>query len=553
MARQIRLVIVGGVAGGASAAAKARRISEDAQIILFERGNEVSFANCGLAYHIGGTIKHRDALLVHTPQSLKAWFALDVRTGSEVVRIDRRTKKLLVRDMAKGTEYTQPYDVLILSPGACPIRPPIPGIDDKRVFVLRSMADMDAIKALIDTGQVRSAVVIGGGYIGLEMAEALIQRGLSVTLVEMERQVMSPLDPEMASPIHRHLSAKGLDLRLRTKVTAVESQDNGLKVVLDTGVSLQADLVILAAGVRPEVELAKEAGLQIGPTGGIVVDDHLRTSDPDIFAIGDAIEVREFISGLPILIPLAGPANRQGRIAAINALGGDATYKGTQGTAICKVFDMVAAVTGLNEKALKTLGLPYEKIYIHPPNHANYYPGASQLDIKLLFNPDNGRILGGQCVGYDGVDKRIDVLAVAVRAGLSVFDLEELELAYAPPYGSAKDPVNYAGFVAANVLRGQVRICHATDIVAGDSNRFLLDVRTEPEFNMGTIPGAVNIPLHQLRQRYTELPTDRQIVVFCEVGLRGYLACRILMQKGLDCLNLSGGYRTYRDVVAVGA
>jgi len=551
MAGPTRLVIVGGVAGGASAAAKARRISEDAQIIMFERGKDVSFANCGLAYHIAGTIRSRDRLLVHTPESLKDWFSIDVRTNSQVTRIDPRAKTVQVLDLSTGRQYEQPYDVLILSPGAGPVRPPIPGIGHDLVFTLRTLEDMDAIKKVVDSGRARSAVVIGAGYIGLEMAEALVVRGIRVSLVEMDRQVMAPLDPEMASPIHEHLRSKGVDLQLQTKVSAIQPAAEGLEVRLDNGRQIGCDLVIVATGVRPEVELARQAGLRIGPKGGIVVDQMLRTSDPFIFAIGDAIEVREYISGISTCIPLAGPANRQGRIAAINAFGGNVRYRGTQGTAICKVFDMTVAVTGLNEKTLAGMDIPYQKVYLHPFSHATYYPGATQMGLKIIFRTDNGKILGAQCVGHDGVDKRIDVLAVAIRAGMSVYDLEELELAYAPPYGSAKDPVNYAGFVAANVLKGQVKVCHSHELIGSQGDRFLLDVRTPTEFARGTIPGAVNIPLQQLRSRLSELPRDRQIVVFCQVGMRGYLACRILAQMGFDCCNLSGGYKTYLHTVSV--
>jgi NADPH-dependent 2,4-dienoyl-CoA reductase/sulfur reductase-like enzyme/peroxiredoxin family protein/rhodanese-related sulfurtransferase/TusA-related sulfurtransferase len=540
-----RIVIVGGVAGGASAAAKARRMSEEAEIILFERGHDISFANCGLPYHVGGMIPDRNRLLVQSPQAMRQRFVVDVRTRSEVIRIDRRSKTVVVHDRAKDRQYEQPYDALILSPGAEPVRPPIPGANHQRVFTLRSLADMDAIKAVVDAGELKSAVVVGGGYIGLEMTEVLVHRGLSVSLVELESQVMGPIDPEMATPLHEHLRQKGVDLCLGNSITAIQEQDGQLEARLSTGRVISCGLVILAVGVRPEVKLAAEAGLTIGQHKGIVVDDHMRTSDPDIYAVGDAVEVQDLVGGFPAVIPLAGPANRQGRIAAINALGGDAVYERTQGTAICKVFDLAVGMTGLSEKALRHAGLAYEKVYVHPASHAGYYPGATQMSLKLLFHPEDGKILGAQCVGAHGVDKRIDVLAVAIRAGMTVYDLEKLELAYAPPFGSAKDPVNYAGFVAANVLRKEVGICHVADVLNPGPNQLLLDVRTAPEVQQGTIPGSVHIPLDELRHRLGELPKDKEVLVFCQVGLRGYLACRILSQNGIACRNLSGGYKTY--------
>jgi NADPH-dependent 2,4-dienoyl-CoA reductase/sulfur reductase-like enzyme/peroxiredoxin family protein/rhodanese-related sulfurtransferase/TusA-related sulfurtransferase len=544
-----RIVIVGGVAGGASAAAKARRISEDAEIVMFERGSDISFANCGLPYHVGGIIHDRSRLLVQNPEAMRKRFVIDVRTHSEVLRIDRVKKVVVVHDKAKDRQYEQPYDVLILSPGAEPVRPPIPGADHKRVFTLRNLADMDAIKAVVDAGANQAAVVVGGGYIGLEMAEVLRHRGLAVSLVELEPQVMGPADPEMAAPLHEHLTLQGVDLNLGASVTAIQDRDGRPEALLSSGRAIPCDLVILAVGVRPEVKLAVEAGLTIGQRKGIVVDDHMRTSDPDIYAVGDAVEVQDFVGGFAAVIPLAGPANRQGRIAAINALGGEAAYHKTQGTAICKVFDLAIGMTGMSEKALKRTGRSYEKVYIHPASHAGYYPGAMQMSLKLLFDPANGKILGAQCVGADGVDKRIDVLAVAVRAGLTVYDLEELELSYAPPFGSAKDAVNYAGFVAANLLRKEASICHAADAANPGPKQMLLDVRTLPEVQKGTIPGAKHIPLDELRTRLGELPKDKEILAFCEVGLRGYLACRILTQDGFACRNLSGGYKTYCHTV----
>lgn len=549
MSDRTRVLIVGGVAGGASAAARARRLSEDAEIIMIERGEHISFANCGLPYHIGGAIQDRARLLVQTPEMMYQNLRIDVRTRMEAVSIDREKKEVTARGVDTGARQTIAYDKLILSPGAEPIRPPIPGSDSPGVFTLRSLADMDAIKRVVDEQRPAHSVVIGGGYIGLEMAEALRQRGVGVTLVELSSQVMGTVDPEMAAPLHQHLTLHGVDLRLETSVTGIICGEEGIAAQLSTGESVGCGLVVMAIGVRPEVTLAREAGLAIGERGGIVVDEHMRTSDPHIFAVGDAVEVTDFVGGFQTLIPLAGPANRQGRIAADNVFGRNTTYKKTQGTGICKVFDLTVGLTGMNEKSLKRMGRGYEKVYVHPANHASYYPGASQISLKLLFDPDNGAILGAQAVGADGVDKRIDVLAVAIRGGMTVFDLEEMELSYAPPYGSAKDPVNYAGFTAANVLRGDVELCQAEDVMNVRDDQFILDVRKQFEVATGTIPGSVNIPLDQLRDRIAELPREKELLVFCQVGLRGYLACRMLSQKGFRCRNLTGGTKTYNAVV----
>ncbi len=543
-----RMVVIGGVAGGASAAARARRLEEDAEIILIERGEYVSFANCGLPYHIGGTIADRKRLLVQTPETLYGNLRIDVRVKTEAIAIDRERKEVKVRNLTDGAAYGLAYDKLVLSPGAEPIRPPIPGTDDPRVLTLRSMADMDAIKAIVDEKQPRQSVIVGGGYIGLETAEALRQRGVGVTLVELGPQVMAPVDAEIAAPLHQQLELQGVDLRLETSVTGFAVSGSELQAQLSTGESVECGLAILAVGVKPETKLARDAGLEIGERGGILVDRHMRTSDPDIFAVGDAVEVRDFVGGFQTLIPLAGPANRQGRIAADNAFGRDSVYKDTQGTGICKVFDLAVGMTGMNEKSLKRTGTPYEKVYIHPSSHASYYPGASPITLKLLFSPTDGKILGAQAVGSDGVDKRIDVLAVAIRAGLTVYDLEELELSYAPPYGSAKDPVNYAGFVASNVLRGDVKVIQAEELANPGDDQVILDVRKDFEVAAGIIPGAVHIPLDELRDRLSELPKDKEILAYCAVGLRGYLACRTLEQKGYRCRNLSGGIKTYNAV-----
>jgi NADPH-dependent 2,4-dienoyl-CoA reductase/sulfur reductase-like enzyme/peroxiredoxin family protein/TusA-related sulfurtransferase/rhodanese-related sulfurtransferase len=540
-----KIIIVGGVAGGASAAARARRMSESADIILIERGPDISFANCGLPYHIGGVIAERKRLLVQTPEAMRKRFALDVRVRTEVVRIDRQQKQVIVRNLADGRESVESYDYLILSPGAEPIRPPLPGADGPNVYTLRNLADMDAIIKTIDTNKPQRAVVVGGGYIGLEMAESLTERGIAVTVAELDKQVMAPADPEMASTLHQELKLHGVDLRLGSSVTSIQHNAQGITVQLSSGDKVDCGLVVLSIGVRPESKLAKEAGLTVGQRGGIVVNEFMQTSDPAIYAVGDAVEVDDFVGGFKTQIPLAGPANRQGRIAASHIFGQKLTYKKTQGTAVCKIFNQTIAMTGLNEKSLKRLGMPYEKVYVHPANHASYYPGAMQMTLKLLFDPTTGKVLGAQAVGAAGVDKRIDVIAVAIRAGMTVFDLEDLELCYAPPYGSAKDPVNYAGFVAANVLRGEARLCHAADAANPTDKQVLLDVRTPTEVQAGTIPGAISIPLDELRSRLGELPRDKEILAFCQVGLRGYLACRILSQHGFNCRNLSGGYKTY--------
>ncbi len=542
---QKRILIVGGVAGGASAAARARRLSENAEIIIFERGSYISFANCGLAYHIGGHIADREKLLVQSPEGFNNRFNIQVCTPTEVLSIDRHNQTIVVKNLNTDEDRTERYDALILSPGAEPVVPPTINANLPNVHTLRSMTDMDSIKKAVDGRKISSALIVGGGYIGLEMAEAFRARNLKVTLVELTAQVLGTLDPEMATPLHQELLSRGVDLRLSTSVTAIESA-NVLTVKLSTGEAVQTDLVVLAIGVKPEITLAEKAGIAIGSRGGIAVNAMMQTSVADIYAVGDAVEVQHCPADISTLIPLAGPANRQGRIAADNIFGKNSRYSGTQGTSICKVFNLTAAMTGLNEKLAKKLGIAYEMIYIHPFDHATYYPGASQLSIKLLFSLADGKILGAQAIGIKAVDKRIDVIAVALRAGLTVYALEELELCYAPPYGSAKDPVNYAGFVAANVLHGDVAIFHTKDIPAAYSDAVLLDVRTPREVAAGTIACATNIPLDHLRVRLNELPKDREIFVFCQVGLRGYIACRILTQNGYRCKNLTGGYKTYK-------
>jgi NADPH-dependent 2,4-dienoyl-CoA reductase/sulfur reductase-like enzyme/rhodanese-related sulfurtransferase len=542
----MKLLIVGGVAGGASAAARARRLSEDAQIILFERGPNVSFANCGLPYYVGGEIVERDKLLVVTPERLQTRFKLDVRTRSSVEAIDRTAKKVRVRDLSTGREYEQSYDKLILAPGAAPLRPPIPGIDLPGIYTLRNLQDVDRIKQKVDEG-VKQAVVIGAGFIGLELVENLVRRGVTTTVIELQDQVLPPFDKEMTIPIADHLAAKGVSLLLGESAEASERSAGGLVVRLKSGHRLSAQLVILGVGVRPENKLAVETGLEVGPRGGIRVNEHLQTSDPDIYAVGDAIEVKDFVTGQPTQVPLAGPANRQGRIAADHIFGRDACYRGTQGTAIVRVFDLTAAMTGASEKTLQRAKQAYRKVYVHPTHHAGYYPGAEGMTLKVVFAPTDGKLLGAQAVGGQGVDKRIDVLAVAIQAGMTVFDLEEMELAYSPQYGSAKDPINMAGFVAAGLLRGDHPQADVAAVTLSENGRLVLvDVRTPQEYAGGHISGAVNIPVDDLRSRLGELPHDREVAVYCQMGQRGYLAVRILAQAGFKVVNLGGGYKTYK-------
>lgn len=550
----LKVIIVGGVAGGASAAARLRRLDEECEIVMFERGEDISYANCGLPYYVGGVIKKRQSLLVQTPMAMRRRFNVDVRTLSEVTRIFPEQKEVEVFDCQKGQTYRESYDYLILSPGAAPVKPNLPGIDMPNVFVVRNIPDSDRIKAWVELKKPGSAVVVGAGFIGLEMAENLKERGVEVAIVEMAPQVLSPLDGEMAAIVQRYLREKGISLFLQDGVVALEGREAVEKVILNSGREISCGLVILGIGVKPEVRLAQEAGLALGSTGGILVDEYLRTSDPYIYAVGDAIQVKSYIGGHEALIPLAGPANKQGRIAADNIAGRKTKYEGTLGTAIAKIFDMVVASTGINEKTAKRLGIEYEVSYTHPAAHATYYPNAPSMSMKIIFEKERGRLLGAQIVGYQGVDKRIDVLATCIRKDLTVFDLMELELAYAPPFSSAKDPVNMAGYVAANILEGQVEIVHWHQIEELKAKgALLLDVRTPEEFQKGNIEGSINIPVDDLRSRLQELPQDRPIVIYCRVGLRGYIACRILKQKGFSWVrNLSGGYLTYEPAKAEG-
>lgn len=548
----MKYLVIGGVAGGATAAARLRRMDENADIILFERGKYVSYANCGLPYYIGGVIAERDKLFVQTVEGFTARFNIDIRPEQEVTAIHPKDKTVEVKNLGTGQTYTESYDKLVLSPGAEPLRPGIEGINSKKIFTLRNVPDTDTIKNYVDQNKPRHAVVVGGGFIGLEMAENLHDLGINIAVVEMANQVMAPLDYSMAAIVHQQLIDKKVDLRLEDGVSRFEETSEGILVHLRSGKQIATDLVILSIGVRPETRLAKEAGLAIGSLGGIAVNDYMQTSDPDIYALGDAVEVINPVTGKPALIPLAGPANKQGRIVADNIVFGNReTYKGTIGTSIAKVFDLTVAAAGANAKLLKREGIAYRSSYTHSASHAGYYPGAVPMSIKILFSPEDGKLLGAQIVGFDGVDKRIEMLAQVIQRKRTVYDLTELEQAYAPPYSSAKDPVNMAGYVAENILTKKVEIIGWRDIARLSSETILVDVRTTDEYSLGSIPGAINIPVDELRSRLSELPKNKPIVVTCAVGLRGYLAYRILVQHGYkDVRNLSGGYKTWSIATA---
>lgn len=545
-----KTVIIGGVAGGASCAARLRRLDENAGIVMLERGEYISYANCGLPYHVGDVIKSRSALLLQTPEAMRQRFSVDVRVKNEVISIDREKKSVRVKDIAAGKIYDESYDTLVISTGSSPLRPPIPGIESKRIKTLWTVPDTDDIRAIVREQGIKSAAVIGGGFIGLEMAENLRHAGLEVSIIEMLDQVMAPLDYEMAQLLHENIVQNGVKLYLGDGVSSFVETDRDVTVTLNSGKAVSAELVILSIGVRPNSELARAAGLNLNPRGGVIVDEYLRTSDPSIYAVGDVIEVEDFISKDRTMIPLAGPANKQGRIAADNIAGAKKIYKGTQGTSVAKVFDLTAASTGANEKMLLKRGLvkgrDYESIIITQNSHAGYYPGAVPLTLKLLFSMDGKKLFGAQIVGVDGVDKRIDTIAVTLRLGGGVDELKELELAYAPPYSSAKDPVNMAGFVAENVLRGMVRIS-AWDAIENDPEAVLLDVREDAELMAFSLPGAKHIPLGQLRGRISELDKSKRIITFCAIGVRSYNAARILMQHGFsDVLLYPGGTRFYQ-------
>ncbi len=545
---QRRILVVGGVAGGASCAARARRLDEDAAIIVFERGPYVSFANCGLPYYIGNVIQDDRKLLVSSPELLKSRFNIEVRTGNEVTAIDRERREIAVKNLATGEIYREGYDALVLAPGASPVRPPLPGIDLPGIFVLRTIPDSRQIRQWIDEHQAETAVVVGAGFIGLEVAENLCRRGIRVTLVEMLSQVMPPLDPEMAEFVQVRLIENHVNVLLNQTVAGFSRTDKGkLAVRTKSGTGVNADLVVLSMGVRPETALAKQAGLALGNRGGVKVDDQMRTSDPQIWAVGDVVESTDFITRQACVVPLAGPANRQGRIAADSICGRDSKFRGVQSTAVCGAFGLTIAATGASEKSLRQCGITdYEKIYLHPDSHAAYYPGANPMHMKLLFSRQEGKVLGAQAIGEDGDEKRIDVIAMAIQMGATVFDLEEAELCYAPQFSSAKDPVNVAGMIAANVLKGDMAIAPWENLPKTEA--FLLDVREPLEFAAGHIDDAVNIPLGQLRERLNELPREREIAVCCGVGQRAYYAVRLLLQKGFRASNLSGGLRTYNHL-----
>jgi len=544
-----RILIVGGVAGGASCAARARRLSEKAEIVIFERGPHVSFANCGLPYHVGDVIEEEEHLIIARPDLFRQRFNIDVRTLSNVLSIGREHREIEVEDLRRSSRYREKYDALVLATGAMPIRPPLPGIDLPGVFSLRTIEDSGSIRDWVSSHKAGTAVIVGGGFVGLEMAENLARRGVSVTIVEMQNHVMPALDYEMAAPIHDHLNANGVVLHLQDAVTEFRQEPgDGLSVQTRLGRALAADLVILAIGVRPDAGLARNAGLEIGDRGGIRVDERMRTGDEHIWAVGDAVEVKDFITGEWTGLPLAGPANRQGRIAAGNILGRDFVFRGVQGTAVCGVFGMTIASTGLTENSLTRLAqagrpMDYENVYLYPRNHVAYYPGSQEIMMKVIFSAGDGRVLGAQAVGREGVDKRIDVIALAIQKGATVFDLEEAELCYAPQYGAAKDPVNVAGMIAANALRGDAWLAHWEGIK--DTDALVLDVRSPKEYASGHLDGALNIPLDELRSRMGELPADREIWTYCRVGQRSYNAARLLMLNGFRVRNLSGGMRTY--------
>lgn len=542
----MKTIIIGGVAGGATAAARLRRLDEKAEIIILERGEYVSFANCGLPYYIGGVITDREDLTLQTPESFKARFNIDVRVLNEAVKVSPDIKTVTVKNLRTGETYEEPYDNLILSMGAEPIRPNIEGADGSNVFTLRNIPDTLKIKNYINTAKPRSAVVIGGGYIGVEMAENLAQAGLKVAIVELADHLIAPLDFDMAADVHRYIKSKGIYLHLNNGVKAI----SGNTVILQNG-EITADMIIMSVGVRPETAIAKDCGIELNPRGSIIVNNKMQTNIPNIYAVGDAVEVEDFITKKPAFIPLAGPANKQGRIAADNIAGYESVYTGTQGSAVLKLFDMTVATTGLNEKSATAAGIDYDKTYTYSASHATYYPGAAQMSIKALWDKKTLKIIGAQIVGFDGVDKRMDALATAIRFGAKITDLTTLELCYAPPFGSAKDPVNMLGFVAENIVSGKLKqfFWHDVENLPRDGSVFLLDTRTPFEVMQGKIDGFVNIPLDELRERIDEIPKDKPVYVHCHSGLRSYLACRILIGNGYDCYNLAGGWRLYESVI----
>jgi len=547
----MKVVIVGGVAGGASTAARLRRMDEQAEIVMLERGPYISFANCGMPYYIGEVIQDRERLLVVTPESLKEMLNIDSRVRHEVLKINRDQKSVTIKELETGRTYEETYDKLVLSPGASPVLPPLPGVDLPGVFTLRNLPDMDQIKSFVDEKKPARAVVVGGGFIGLEIAENLHHRGVEVTLIEMLNQVMAPIDYEMASLVHQHLIFKRIRLALGDGLKAISEGDekSWLKVRLSSDRSVDTQMVIMSIGVRPENQLAKDAGLDLGFRGTIKTNEHMQTSDTDIYAVGDAAELTSRITGEPTALALAGPASREGRVVADHITGHDVSFKGVVGTSVVKVFDLTVASVGMNTNQLETAGLDFENVIVHVSNHAGYYPGASPMALKLLFSPE-GKIYGAQAVGIEGVEKRIDVIATAMQAGLKVYDLEELELGYAPPYSSSRDPVNIVGFTAANVLRGDAKVMHWDEINEIDRHKVaIVDVRLPEELGLGMIDGSVNIPLQSIRQRLNEIPKNRPVLVYCQTGQRSYFASRVLNQIGFDAYNLTGGYKTYSHAV----
>ncbi|MBM6898898.1 CoA-disulfide reductase [Gemmiger formicilis] len=546
----MKVVIVGGVAGGATAAARLRRLDETAEIVVFERSGFVSYANCGLPYYIGGVIEDQEELTLQTPESFYERFRVQMKVRHEVTAIDRSAKTVTVRNLATGEVFQESYDKLLLAPGARPTQPALPGVGLDRLFTLRTVEDTLRIRRFVDTQHPKSVVLAGGGFIGLELAENLRERGLDVTIVQRPKQLMTPFDADMAALIHREVRAHGVRLALGHTVEGFAESEGGVQVLLKDEQPLQADMVILAIGVTPDSRLAAEAGLELGLKGSILVNDRMQTSDPDIYAVGDAVQVNHFVTGQPALIALAGPANKQGRIAADNITGGDSRYKGSQGSSVLKIFDLTAAATGLNEAAARRAGLDVEAVVLSPMNHAGYYPGGRVMTMKVLFERSTGKLLGAQIVGSDGVDKRIDVLATAIRAGMTAADLTELDLAYAPPYSSAKDPVNMAGYMMENLLTGKVKQFRLDELTAlpRDGSITLLDTRTTGEYSRGHADGFINLPLDELRDRLNELDPAKPVYVMCQSGLRSYLACRILTQHGFTCYNFAGGYRFYEAV-----
>lgn len=546
----MKVLIIGGVAGGASAAARLRRLDENAEIVILERGEYISFANCGLPYYVGGEIAQKSALVLQTPQSFYQRFHIDVRVKNEAVSIDRVNKSVLVRNVETGEKYTESYDKLLLSPGAEPILPSIEGTGLEGVFTLRTVPEAVEIREFVENKPVKQAVIVGGGYIGVEMAENLTRAGVKTTIVEMQDHLIAPLDFDMACHVHTYLQTKGVRILLNRAVQKIEQKDGQLTLSLSDG-TLQADMVLLSAGVRPETKLAREAGLTLGGRGAIVTNEHMLTSDPNIYAVGDAVEVKDFVTGEKAYIPLAGPANKQGRVAADNIFGIPSVYSGTQGSSVLKIFDMTVAATGLNERAAKAAGLDYDKMFTASASHASYYPGSTVMPMKTIYEKGTGKILGVQIVGFDGVDKRCDVMAAAVRMGMTAHDLTQLELCYAPPFGSAKDPVNFVGYAIENVLSGKIKTFqwHEVADLPRDGSVTLLDVRTAGEYAQGHIDGFINIPVDELRERVGELDPTKPTYVHCLSGVRSYIACCVLMGHGFDCYNLSGGWKIYSAAV----